>query len=172
LCAIKSPNPSPRGFWQWYTSPPIGHGDHERWKLIFSAVHKFQFISIQNPADAKDCDERRLARSHAIRQALQSRRKLLQASTSDASETSAWTLVSWSVFAPASAYGRFETIFGESAKLSILLSYSKFCNDLREGLCTAGNLQQRRRSRQTGCGACFQHCRSYHLPGLRLRLSQ
>lgn len=164
--------PPPRGSWQWYTSSPIGHADSRRWKLTLSAGSKFQFISIQNPADAKNRDKRRLARSHAIKQALQSRRRPLEASTSDASETSAQTLVPWSVFAPASAYGRFETLFGESPKLSTLLSHGKSCNDLREGISTAWNLQQRRRSCQTGCGACIQHCRTCHLPGLRLCLPQ
>ncbi|KAK5275479.1 hypothetical protein LTR40_012966, partial [Exophiala xenobiotica] len=84
---------------------------------------RFHFISIQNPADAKDRDKRRLARSHAIKHSMQSRRKPLQASTSDASEASAQTLVPWSVFAPESAYGPFETLFGDSPKLSTLLSH-------------------------------------------------
>ncbi|KAI1122969.1 hypothetical protein F5Y10DRAFT_286608 [Nemania abortiva] len=44
------------------------------------AVGKFQFISIQAPDDAKDQFTRRLARSHAVKQALKNKRKLQQES--------------------------------------------------------------------------------------------
>ncbi|KAK5229746.1 hypothetical protein LTR72_001278 [Exophiala xenobiotica] len=99
---------------------------------------RFHFISIQNPTDAKDRDKRRLARSHAIKHSMQSRRKHLQTSTSHASEASAQTLVPWSVFAPESAYGHFETLFGDSPKLSTLLSHGKFCNNLRDAFSRFG----------------------------------
>ncbi|KAH6653251.1 hypothetical protein BKA67DRAFT_593227 [Truncatella angustata] len=42
---------------------------------------RFQFISVQAPDDAKDPATRRLARSHAVKQALEKKRKLQQEST-------------------------------------------------------------------------------------------
>ncbi|MCJ1454598.1 hypothetical protein MMC28_004951 [Mycoblastus sanguinarius] len=44
------------------------------------AAGHFQFISIQAPNDAKDQITRRLARSHAVKQALENKRKLQQES--------------------------------------------------------------------------------------------
>lgn len=41
---------------------------------------KFQFISIQNPSDAKDRTSRRLARAHAVTRALENKRKLQEKS--------------------------------------------------------------------------------------------
>ncbi|KAH8657770.1 hypothetical protein BX600DRAFT_523857 [Xylariales sp. PMI_506] len=83
----------------------------------------FQFISIQNPTEAKDRHKRRLARSHAVKQGIQNRVKLKQqaAASGNAGASPSQALVPWSVFAPASAYGPFETLFGDSPKLRALL---------------------------------------------------
>ncbi len=93
-------------------------------------AHDFRFISVDNPADAKNPDKRRMARSHAVRHAIQKRRKSQQESSFDAASAIGSTLVPWSVFAPASAYGPFETLFGDSPKLKALLSRGKFRNSL------------------------------------------
>ncbi|KAF2093593.1 FMN-linked oxidoreductase [Rhizodiscina lignyota] len=83
---------------------------------------EFRFISIQNPADAKDRGKRRVARSHAIKQAWQNKGSVQQASSGNDVVESGRTLAPWSIFAPASAYGPFETLFGDSPRLKTLIS--------------------------------------------------
>lgn len=102
-------------------------------KLKLSKESNFQFISVQTPADAKDRDKRRLARSHAVRQGLLKRRKLQEASSSDPTNAPGQTLLPWLAFAPESAYGPFETILGDSPKLRALLSCGMMRNGLRHG---------------------------------------
>ncbi|RFU77289.1 hypothetical protein TARUN_4965 [Trichoderma arundinaceum] len=80
----------------------------------------FQFISIQSPADAKDREKRRRARSHAARQG---RQRLLYMPSRDDVGTASQTMIPWSIFAPVSAYGPFETLIGDSPKLRALLSH-------------------------------------------------
>ncbi|TAQ87450.1 hypothetical protein B7494_g4228 [Chlorociboria aeruginascens] len=54
-----------------------GYQGRDTWKTTDG---KFQFISISNPDDLKDKNIRRQARSHAVKQALESKRKLQQKS--------------------------------------------------------------------------------------------
>ncbi|UKZ51043.1 hypothetical protein TrVGV298_004798 [Trichoderma virens] len=87
----------------------------------YNTRNDFQFISIQSPADAKDRDKRRQARSHAAKKGRQ--QQLQYASPRDAGGTLGQTLIPWSIFAPVSAYGPFETLIGDSPKLRALLSH-------------------------------------------------
>ncbi|KAI4596318.1 hypothetical protein KJ359_005447 [Pestalotiopsis sp. 9143b] len=84
----------------------------------------FQFISIQNPTEAKDRGKRRLARSHAVRQALKNVRKSQEALPRADAVASSQTVSAWSVFVSPSVYGPFETLFGDSPRLRTLLSHS------------------------------------------------
>ncbi|KAL6898345.1 hypothetical protein GGI43DRAFT_423809 [Trichoderma evansii] len=82
--------------------------------------NNFHFISITNPADAKDLDKRRQARSHAAKQGKQQSQYV---SPRDDAGASGQSLIPWSIFAPVSAYGPFETLIGDSPKLRSLLSH-------------------------------------------------
>ncbi|EHK43626.1 hypothetical protein TRIATDRAFT_149068 [Trichoderma atroviride IMI 206040] len=82
--------------------------------------NNFQFISITNLAEAKDRDKRRQARSHAARQG---RQRSQHVSPRDEAGASGQSLIPWSIFAPVSAYGPFETLIGDSPKLRALLSH-------------------------------------------------
>ena len=95
-------------------------------KLTPQSEGSFQFISIQNPAEAKDRDKRRLARSHAVKQALQSSRKPRPEPSRTDAGPSGQTLSPWSVLVSPSASGPFETLFGDSPRLRALLSHGKF----------------------------------------------
>ncbi|KAL7921161.1 hypothetical protein ACQKWADRAFT_321651 [Trichoderma austrokoningii] len=82
--------------------------------------NSFQFISITNLAEAKDRDKRQQARSHAARQG---RQRSQHVSPRDEAGASGQSLNPWSIFAPVSAYGPFETLIGDSPKLRALLSH-------------------------------------------------
>ncbi|KAH8886597.1 hypothetical protein GQ53DRAFT_784869 [Thozetella sp. PMI_491] len=88
-----------------------------------SGERSFQFISIQNPAEAKDRGKRRLARSHAVRQGLRNSRRPEEEMPRADAVASGETLRPWSVFVSPSVYGPFETIFGDSPRLRALLSH-------------------------------------------------
>ena len=98
---------------------------HERGELNLPTGPNFQFISIQNPEDSKDREKRRLARSHAVKQALQNRRGAQEIVSRNESPALGQNLVPWSIFAPPSAYGPFETLIGDSPRLRDLLDHSK-----------------------------------------------
>jgi hypothetical protein len=103
--------------------------------LMPGAGRSFQFISIQNPAEAKDGGKRRLARSHAVRQALLNRRRPEEEMPRAHAVASGQTLTPWSAFVSPSVYGPFETIFGDSPRLRALLSHGKhFRRLIRPGL--------------------------------------
>ncbi|KAH6991320.1 hypothetical protein BKA56DRAFT_473886 [Ilyonectria sp. MPI-CAGE-AT-0026] len=90
--------------------------------VVPSGESSYQFISIQNPAEAKDRNKRRLARSHAVKQALRNNRGLREAPRVDAGASG--QILPWSVLVSPSAYGPFETLFGDSPRLRALLSHS------------------------------------------------
>ena len=94
-------------------------------KLTLRTENSFQFISIRNPAEAKDRGKRRLARSHAVKQGLQNSRRLRQEPSRGHAGASGQMLAPWSVFVSPSAYGPFETLFGDSPRLKALLSHGK-----------------------------------------------
>ncbi|PKK46282.1 hypothetical protein CI102_8665 [Trichoderma harzianum] len=95
-----------------------------REKLTSWTETGFQFISIQNPEDTKDREKRRVARSHAVKQALRSKRRPQEGTLGSGIGASGQMLVPWSIFAPASAYGPFESIMGDSPRLRALLSHT------------------------------------------------
>lgn len=102
-------------------------GSCMREKLTSWTETGFQFISIQNPEDTKDREKRRVARSHAVKQALRSKRRPQEGTLGSGIGASGQMLVPWSIFAPASAYGPFESIMGDSPRLRALISHSKLC---------------------------------------------
>ncbi|KAK2029181.1 hypothetical protein LX32DRAFT_617604 [Colletotrichum zoysiae] len=89
-----------------------------------SGGRSFQFISIQNPEEAKDRGKRRLARSHAVRQSLQNSRKPEEEMSRTDVVASGQPLTPWSIFVSPSVYGPFETLFGESPRLRALLNHN------------------------------------------------
>jgi hypothetical protein len=104
-----------------------------------SANNSFQFISIQNPNDAKDRTARRLARSHAVARGLEKKRQLEQKSgdnfrpsslrddagrpTSRRKGSQALIAKSASLSVGASATGPFQMLAAESPRLQALLSH-------------------------------------------------
>lgn len=98
---------------------------------------RFQFISIQNPNDAKDRTTRRLARSHAVARGLEKKRRRLQQlghnfytvslkddPASKRKETNHDTIVS-SISLSIVASGPFQSLAAESPRLQSLLSHRK-----------------------------------------------
>lgn len=98
---------------------------------------RFQFISIQNPDDAKDRTTRRLARSHAVARGLEKKRKRLQQSghnfrtvslkddpANKIKDMNPYTTTS-SISASTVAPGPFQLLAAESPRLQALLSQRK-----------------------------------------------
>jgi hypothetical protein len=98
---------------------------------------RFQFISIQNPNDAKDRTTRRLARSHAVARGLEKKRRRLQQlghnfytvslkddPASKSKETNHDAIVS-SISLSIVASGPFQSLAAESPRLQSLLSQRK-----------------------------------------------
>ncbi|KAK9416635.1 putative Transcription factor domain-containing protein [Seiridium unicorne] len=104
-----------------------------------NAGGRFQFISIQAPGDSNDRSSRRLARSHAVRRALENKRKLQQDSrdnfrvttSKDASRSpgnnETCAKISGALFCSVStgALDPFQTLAVDSSRLQILLSNYK-----------------------------------------------
>ncbi|KAH6867475.1 putative N-ethylmaleimide reductase [Thelonectria olida] len=104
-----------------------------------SATDSFQFISIQNPDDAKDRTARRLARSHAVARGLQKKRQLEQETGDNFRVCSlkedtgrpasrrkrGQTLVATPCSLSAATAGPFQMLVAESPKLQVLLSHRK-----------------------------------------------
>ncbi len=109
-------------------SSPIVYGNLYASKLIPRTESNFQFISIRNPAEAKDRGKRRLARSHAVKQGLQNSRRLRQEPSRGNAGGSGQMLAPWSVFVSPSPFGPFETLFGDSPRLRALLSQGRLYN--------------------------------------------
>jgi hypothetical protein len=107
-----------------------------------SAEH-FQFISIQAPNDSKDQTTRRLARSHAVKQALEKKRKLQQASRDNfrvttpkdrprKSVTKTRARPTPSLFSlSASTLDPFQTLAVDSSRLQTLLGDCEFPESLK-----------------------------------------
>ncbi|QGA21253.1 hypothetical protein EYB26_008963 [Talaromyces marneffei] len=96
---------------------------------------RFQFISIQNPNDAKDRTTRRLARSHAVARGLEKKRRRLQQSghnfvaafvkddpVSKSKEINCDTITSPNSLSTVAAPGPFQLLAAESPRLQALLS--------------------------------------------------
>ncbi|KAE8547901.1 hypothetical protein EYB25_009694 [Talaromyces marneffei] len=96
---------------------------------------RFQFISIQNPNDAKDRTTRRLARSHAVARGLEKKRRRLQQSghnfvaafvkddpVSKSKEINCDTITSSNSLSTVAAPGPFQLLAAESPRLQALLS--------------------------------------------------
>ncbi|KAF4969183.1 hypothetical protein FSARC_3559 [Fusarium sarcochroum] len=102
------------------------------------AAGRFQFISVQVPDEANDLATRRLARSHAVKQALQNKRKIQQASMQNfrvktpndedkpkrtiRKSNHAGVPVSSPVSLSASILDPFQTLAVDSSRLQILLN--------------------------------------------------
>ncbi|KAH8901222.1 hypothetical protein GQ53DRAFT_835105 [Thozetella sp. PMI_491] len=70
-------------------SPPKG-SPKDSPKSISSLDHEFEFISVQNPEEAKDREKRRQARSHALKYSLKNKRLRQKAESTDSFPKQIW----------------------------------------------------------------------------------
>jgi hypothetical protein len=141
--------------------------------LILSLDSAFHFITIQNPDAARDPETRRQIRSHAVKQALQGKRKVQRESRDNFRATSLSKIsprrleqrgTQTSPFIPgspplsqwASSLYPLDGFAADSSRLKALLTHRKFSQGVRNYFLQAHTKSHR--CSQAGCGASVQCC--------------